>query len=286
MDNVKRIIERHRRSGRFINVEGINTFILRAGAGMPVVCLHGVPTSSFLYRKLIPSLAAAGMEGISFDFPGLGLSDRPHEFDYSFRGLLDFAERVLHHLDLPRFHLLVHDIGGPVGFALAGKMRERITGITVLNTWIDVKRFRKPLPVKPFSIPGLGSLALKMINRKTWALAFSLMGVSRPDRIPREEIYAYADLLTREDNGRAFLRIMQGYDRSDGFREMCMRGVRDVPYGIQAIWGDKDWGLSLRRYGTEIKNLVQPEAFYVVDSRHLVPEEHFEFITNIVGRRR
>lgn len=46
-----------------------------------MVCLHGVPSSAFLYRKVLPELAAGGLRGVAFDFPGLGLAERPKEFE-------------------------------------------------------------------------------------------------------------------------------------------------------------------------------------------------------------
>jgi len=69
----------HRAAGRCFEAAGIGSFVREAGppGGEPVVCLHGVPASSFLYRKVPRELAARGLRGIAFDLPGLGLADRP-----------------------------------------------------------------------------------------------------------------------------------------------------------------------------------------------------------------
>jgi haloalkane dehalogenase len=90
--------------------------VLDQGEAVPVVCLHGVPASSFLYRKVLPELAARGLRGIAFDLPGVGLAARPEGFDYSWTGLGRFCIAAVGALELDRFHLMVHDIGGPVGF--------------------------------------------------------------------------------------------------------------------------------------------------------------------------
>lgn len=66
---------------------GIQSFALEKGDGAPVVCLHGVPTSSFVYRKLVPELGKNGLRGIAFDYPGMGFSGRPEQFDYTWHGL-------------------------------------------------------------------------------------------------------------------------------------------------------------------------------------------------------
>ena len=59
------------------------TRIWRAGSGPTVVCLHGMPTSAYLYRKVLPELASRGLEGVAMDFPGLGFAERPAAFDYT-----------------------------------------------------------------------------------------------------------------------------------------------------------------------------------------------------------
>jgi haloalkane dehalogenase len=56
------------------------------GQGETVICVHGVPTSRFLYRKLLPELASRGLEGVTLDLPGLGLAGRPADFNYTWSG--------------------------------------------------------------------------------------------------------------------------------------------------------------------------------------------------------
>src|SRR3984893_12440812 len=81
------LIEEWRRQGRVLEVEGANTVLWRMGQGETVICVHGVATSGFLYRKLLPELASRGLEGVTLDLPGLGLAGRPADFDYSWSGL-------------------------------------------------------------------------------------------------------------------------------------------------------------------------------------------------------
>jgi pimeloyl-ACP methyl ester carboxylesterase len=57
------------------------------GSGEPVLCVHGLPASAFLYRKVLAELAKLGLRGVAFELPGLGLADRPAGFDYTWSGL-------------------------------------------------------------------------------------------------------------------------------------------------------------------------------------------------------
>lgn len=282
-NEVKRVISNHQRSGSFIKIDGVETFVVDQGVGPAVLCLHGVPTSSFLYRKILSGLQAQGFRAIAFDYPGLGLSARPEAFDYSFRGLTEFAHQAVKSLGLASFHLVVHDIGGPIGFALAAEIRDRIESLTILNTWIEVDQFRKPLPMRPFGWPGVGRLQLKVVNYSTWYLMFKSMGVHDMTGITTEEVYAYVDLLKRCDGGDAFLKIMRGFDHSVEFKRRCYKGAVDVPYPVQAIWGVNDPGLKVERYGTEIERVVRPGRFFRLPGKHLLQEDCWRAIVEKVA---
>ena len=130
--DVDAVIDAHERSGYRLAVGGVETFALDLGHGQPTVCLHGVPASSFLYRKLIAELAARGLRGIAFDLPGLGLAERPAGFDYTWTGLGRFASAAVETLDLDRFHLVVHDVGAPVTLSRAA-MPVRGWSLTLLK---------------------------------------------------------------------------------------------------------------------------------------------------------
>ncbi|MFD1185024.1 alpha/beta fold hydrolase [Pontibacter rugosus] len=279
---VAQVIAEHQEAGKFIQVDGIKTFVLDQGEGEAVFCIHGVPTSSFLYRKVINSLADKGMRGICIDLPGLGLSDRPEDFEYTFHSFARFCARAAEVLGLKQYHLLIHDIGGPVGFALAAENKAKILSLNILNTWIDVDTFKKPLPMRPFEMPVLGEAELKTIIHPTWHLLFSNMGVIDANPIPDEEIYAYVDLLKREDGGAAFLKIMRSFQKSEEFKRLCYEAVENVAYPIQAIWGAEDPALDFAHYGNQIKAAANLQEVHKLASRHFLQEEKPEEIAALI----
>lgn len=271
--SIDSVISDHETSGKYISVDGIKTFTLSYGRGEPVLCIHGVPTSSFLYRKVLTSLSKKGYRGVCIDLPGLGLSDRPKDFEYTFSNFADFIYKAATALKLKKFHLVVHDIGGPIGFALAARHPSKILSLTILNTWIDVVNFKKPIVMRPFEKKILGEAELKMITHLTWPVMFKNMGILRSDRIPVEEINAYVDLLKREDNGKAFLKIMRNFERAPQFRDLCYKAVQNVKYPVQAIWGEKDPALTIDRLGNEIKVAAGLKEIGRLPSRHFLQEE-------------
>lgn len=114
MKNIPDSVAQHQNAGHYISVRDHNIFVRDEGQGQPIVLIHGVPSSSFLYRKMIPLLAEAGYRGLSFDLPGLGLSDKPKNISYDWHSLSKWMSDILEKLELPPIHLVVHDIGGPI----------------------------------------------------------------------------------------------------------------------------------------------------------------------------
>ncbi|HJY37561.1 MAG TPA: alpha/beta hydrolase, partial [Steroidobacteraceae bacterium] len=118
------------------NIDGVNVFYREAGpADAPaIVLLHGFPTSSNMFRNLIPALADR-YHVIAPDYPGFGQSEMPErtKFQYSFAHFADITDTLLTRLAVPRYALYVMDYGAPVGYRLALKHPERVTALVIQN---------------------------------------------------------------------------------------------------------------------------------------------------------
>jgi pimeloyl-ACP methyl ester carboxylesterase len=121
---------------RFANVDGHKIFYREAGSdSSPVlVLLHGFPTSSYMFRDLVPQLADR-YHLIAPDHLGFGLSDAPSvdEFEYSFDALADITAALLKQLGISQYGLYVQDYGAPIGWRLALRCPEAITAIITQN---------------------------------------------------------------------------------------------------------------------------------------------------------
>ncbi len=123
---------------RLDGFEGLRMHYLdegRADAAKTFLCLHGEPTWSYLYRKMIPVFTAAGHRVIAPDFFGFGRSDKPvDDATYTFDFHRDSLIRLIEHLALNDITLVVQDWGGLLGLTLPVDMPERIAGLIVMNT--------------------------------------------------------------------------------------------------------------------------------------------------------
>src|SRR5688572_31114721 len=113
-------------------IDGINLFYREAGPadGPVVLLLHGFPTSSHMFRNLIPTLADR-YRVIAPDYPGYGQSDAPDraKFAYTFARYADLLDALMGQIGAKSYAMYVMDYGAPVGYRLALKHPERVTGL-------------------------------------------------------------------------------------------------------------------------------------------------------------
>jgi haloalkane dehalogenase len=118
----------------WLDLDGHRLHYVDEGQGDPILLLHGEPTSSFLWRKLIPQLPG---RKVAPDLIGFGRSDKPTEIGwYSYDRHVDSIARLIDELDLTELTLVVHDWGGPIGLRVAVEQPERIARLVILNTGI------------------------------------------------------------------------------------------------------------------------------------------------------
>jgi haloalkane dehalogenase len=125
---------------RYVEQDGLRLHYVDEGAGDPVLLLHGEPTWAYLYRKLIPPLAAAARV-VAPDYAGFGRSDKPVERGwYSYEAHYRAMERFVQELDLAVLTVVVQDWGGPIGLRLAVEHPQRVDRLVILNTGIGAGR--------------------------------------------------------------------------------------------------------------------------------------------------
>jgi haloalkane dehalogenase len=121
---------------RYVEQDGLRLHYLDEGAGDPVLLLHGEPTWSYLYRKVIPELTASS-RAIAPDYFGFGRSDKPLRLeDYSYDFHCSSMARLVEELDLHDLTVVVQDWGGPIGLRLAVERPDRVARLVIMNTGI------------------------------------------------------------------------------------------------------------------------------------------------------
>jgi pimeloyl-ACP methyl ester carboxylesterase len=119
----------------FFEVDGRRLHYIDEGEGEALLFVHGTPSWSFDFRKVILALRPA-YRCVAIDHIGFGLSDKPGEYDYSAANHSRTLERFILEKQLRRFTLVVHDFGGPIGLDVAMRHPDRIDTLVVMNSWL------------------------------------------------------------------------------------------------------------------------------------------------------
>jgi len=153
---------------RFVSIGGYRIHYVEEGEGDPVLFIHGNPTSSYVWRNILPQVAReAKRRGIALDLLGFGKSDKPDDVRYTVQLHYDILEGFIEKLDLKKIVLVLHDWGGPLGTSYAVRHPENVRGIVLMETflwnmlWDDLGKY-KPI-FKLFRSPA-GYLMIQVMN--------------------------------------------------------------------------------------------------------------------------
>jgi haloalkane dehalogenase len=264
---VAEAIETHRAAGREFEAGGARSFVREQGDGEPVVLMHGVPVSSFLHRKVLPLLAERGLRGVAFDLPGLGLAEKRLDFDYSWSGLGRWTGAAIDALGIERCHLVLHDIGGPIGLEWAVRNRERVQTLTVLDTLIDVAHFHRVWTIDLAAPPVIGPIWVASTRPPVARWLFYMQGIANRSATPAHEVDAHLALLHRDGGGRTFRQVVRGFELSDEKERFYTEGLREAGWPATIVWGERDPAL-----GDERRRAIE-EALGAQST--ILPAKHF-----------
>ncbi len=219
---------------RTVRVGELTLGYLEAGAGPPVLLLHGWPTNAQLWRHALP-LIGAGRRAIALDLPGYGTSDKPLSASYSFRFYDRILTGFLDALGITETGLAVHDIGGPIGLHWAVGCPERITELALLNTLVfpDLSASVR-LFILASHLPGVRS-----VLSSPWGVAQSLrLGVTDKAKITDAVAARYQAPFATPHARRALLKAAHGL-HPRGFQAIA-DGLPGLTMPLRILYGEQD----------------------------------------------
>ncbi|PPS91229.1 alpha/beta fold hydrolase [Streptomyces sp. MH60] len=265
-------------------VDGLDVFYREAGdpQAPTVVLLHGFPTSSHMFRDLIPKLADS-YHVIAPDMIGFGYSSMPaaDAFDYGFDSLTDVTVRLLDRLGVERFAVYVQDYGAPVAWRIALRTPHRITAIVTQNGngYTDglVKEFWDGLfaytddPTPEMEGPARAALSPEAIR---WQY---LNGVPDQSLVSPDAWTLDQALLDRPGNDAVQLALFRDYPSNVALYPRLQQYFRDTRVPLLAVWGAND-----EIFGPEGAHAFRrdlPDAeIHLLDTGHFALETHLEEI--------
>ncbi|MFF8983843.1 alpha/beta fold hydrolase [Streptomyces globisporus] len=269
---------------RTATVDGHEIYYREAGpADAPViVLLHGYPTSSFMFRELIP-LLADNYHVIAPDHLGFGHSDAPPatEFDYTFDALAELTSGLLDQLRLDRYALYVQDYGAPIGWRLALKNPERISAIVTQNGngyedgfvdsfWDGLWAYgANPGPdTEPAVRAAMSPEAIR------WQYVH---GVPDPSVVSPDTWQHDVALVSREGNDEIQLALFRDYRNNRPLYPLLHEYLRTSEVPVLAVWGRNDeiFGpAGARAFACDAKNA----EVHLINGGHFLLESHLDVV--------
>ncbi len=255
---------------------------LDEGEGEAVLMFHGNPTWSFYYRNLVLGLRD-NFRCIASDNIGCGLSDKPQDYPYRLSDHIENAVELVEQLKLERFHLVVHDWGGPIGFGLATKMPEKVLSLTVLNTAAFLVD-EMPVQLKICRLPILGPLLVRGLN--LFARPAIFMAVTKPMETAVKAGYLFP--YDSWKNRVATLRFVQDIPMNPSHPsypvlkdiEVNLKNLADKP--MLLCWGLKDFVFTDKFYEEWRRRFPQAEAHGFPKAGHYLLEDAGDEVLELV----
>ena len=268
-----------------IEINGLDIFYREAGRkdAPTILLLHGFPTSSHMFRNLIPTLDDT-FHLVAPDYPGFGASSMPglDEFDYSFDNLASIMEKFVDRMSLESYFIYLMDYGAPIGFRLASKRPERVRGLIVQNGnaydeglrdfWIPIKNYWKDKTDDNAKVLEDNILT---IDATKWQYT---NGVRHEDAVAPDNWFHDQYLLDRPGNKEIQLELFYSYGTNPPLYPQWQEYFRRHQPPTLLIWGKGDYIFpeeGAHPYKRDLKNL----EFHILNTGHFALEEDLEFIS-------
>ena len=269
---------------QYATVQGLKLFYREAGskASPTIVLLHGFPSSSHMFRDLIPQLADK-FHVIAPDYLGFGYSDAPDAgaFDYTFDNLAVSIEELLFGvLGLKKFSIYVQDYGAPVGYRIASRHQDAIEGIVVQNGNAYAEGIGAAFdPMKPFWVnrnPETEKPVRELLKKETTIFQYT-HGVKDVSRISPDSYTMDQFFLDRPGNDAIQLNLLHNYQSNlalyDGWHEF----FRSKQPKTLIVWGKNDPFFTVEGAQAYLRDIPKAEL-HLLDTGHFALEDSCEFI--------
>ncbi len=270
---------------RTINVDGVDIFYREAGSpsAPTILLLHGFPTSSHMFRNLIPALADQ-FHLVAPDYPGFGHSSMPdpESFDYTFDHLAEVMESFVQALRLKSYSLYVMDYGAPIGFRLATRHPERVEALIIQNGNAyeeGLREFWSPLKAywqdrTPENTDALRKLLT--LEATQWQYTH---GVRNPEAISPDNWHNDQHFLDRPGNDDIQLALFYSYGSNPPLYPRWQNYFRQYQPPTLVVWGKNDSIFpadGAHPYKRDLKDI----EVHLLDTGHFALEEDCEAIAN------
>lgn len=250
------------------------------GAGDVIVMVHGNPTWSYYFRRLI-SLLAREHRIIVIDHLGCGLSDKPQKYDYCLQNHIDNLAALLEHLKVTSYSMVVHDWGGAIGMGVVAKDSDALKRVLVLNT-AAFRSQRIPLRISICRWPLIGEFLVRACNSFAGP-AVSMATTKKMDKETAQAFLAPYDSWKNRVAVSSFVRDIPLSPDHPSYKtlervEKSLEILQDRKLPMLICWGGKDFCFNKEFYDEWCRRFSHADCHYFPQSGHYILEDSFDEI--------
>jgi pimeloyl-ACP methyl ester carboxylesterase len=269
-------------ASHFQTLGGVRQHYLDEGSGKPLLLVHGNPTWSFYFRRVVQEFRPRRRVVVP-DHVGCGLSDKPQKYRYTLARHAANLEHLILSLDLRDIDLVVHDWGGPIGLSVATRHPERFDRIVITNT-AAFRSQHLPRLLWTARLPGLGEFLIRAFN--AFVQLTMLTATSHPQRFRGALRKGFTCPYDSWDNRIATARFVQDIPTSS--QDPSWPDLVTLEQGLPRLagkpmlllWGEKDWCFNTKMRDQFRDIFPHAQSIGLPQAHHLLFEDEPENCLN------
>lgn len=271
MSEISTELKEHYQGGQYATDSGVRLFYSSKGTGEKVVLLPGLLATSFSFQKVIEILSEH-YNAISLDWPGTGFSDPPNQA-YSHRYLSiilkDFLEEIAGE---EKVHLVCHEYAGPIAFLMLNQYPEKVKSLTIVSSFLKLKKYSFSFPVKLLRIPLLGYIFSYLFLPPVIRLLFNFFLYSKERPMSKEKAIDVYHLLFENEKKKNTIKMCKNIDRTVHAQRDMETGIKKT-VGLRQIIIGADDRVENPKQTEYLMEIIRLSSVQIISAGHMSMEE-------------
>lgn len=269
-------------ASQFLKIDEKNKLhFIDQGNGPVIVMLHGNPTWSFFYRNLIKDLSKTHRVIVP-DHIGCGLSSKPENYDYTLKNHIDNVEKLLKHLNIDKFSIIVHDWGGAIGMGVATRNPTRIEKIVAMNTACFTST---DIPFRINILRNdIGEWMIRSMNAFAYPATFMAVSKKLNPIIKKGFLLPYNNFQNRIATAK-FVRDIPMNKNHQTYPELkkIEDHLSEINAPVLLLWGEKDFCFNMNFFNRWKEFFPKAKAISYPDGSHYLLEDKYPEVSKEIS---
>jgi len=278
-------------TSNYVTINGNKIHYLSEGEGKPVVFIHGIPTSSYIWRNIMPKIATKN-QCIALDLIGMGQSDKPQDIEYSIYDHINYFTQFVKALDLKNINIMMHGWGSIIGFAYAQNNADNVQGLAFVEGYVNLPENPRDIPLPVQEISSLVHDPVKMeylVVEQNQLVEKLLPGITL-NKVGEDQLAVYRKPFEKKENRKVLLQfaLEQPYRNPQSPAHELIKGysswLQTTPIRKLMMYGVPGFLTNMNTVQWATTHLPNLTVVDVGHGLHYLPESRHAEITETLSR--